>query len=558
MLGKLLSVRTQNREVAIRGQLLKVASVFLAVAALLNVPIAQHNTRLPEWLPYALVSMTVVCALVALLCHVGKVRTAGILLSSVLLALTSVAATPADLLTRPVGAVYLIPILIAGMVIGAHGVAVVSVAAIGALGGIALLSGEAWTSWTWTSITIISLSSGLLWLIIRTLEQFRAERAQAEAQARAALAALEVEYGKVEQARSINHAIIDAASDGMLLVGVNGDVLSANRRFAELFQLALATVLDRNVRTLQPDVERIFANPLDLRAFVASTLQDHERHSTLQITQETPVRRAIELLSAPVHRSNQEFLGRLYVFRDVTREREIDRMKSEFVALASHELRTPLNSIHGYVEQLLVYNHEGLTPDQQHCAQAIKRNSDRLVALVNDLLDVSRIEAGGITLDRQGVDLLVLTRYVVSMLALQFAGKRQQVTLDLPPHPVSVCGDSDRIIQILTNLLSNAWKYTPPEGTITVCVQVRDGVCCVQVQDTGIGITEADQARLFTKFFRAQSPLTQEVDGTGLGLVIARSLVELHGGRLSVRSSPGHGSTFSFTLPMSCAVGEHQ
>jgi PAS domain S-box-containing protein len=556
MHAKLFSIRTQHREVAIRGQLLMIASVLLAVAAMLNVPIAQHNPSLPVWLPYALGSMTVVCALVATLCHFGRVEAGGILLSSVLLVLTTVAAQPTDLLAGPVGAVYLIPILIAGMVIGAGGVAVVSTAAIGAFAVVAVASGEPWTPWTWTSVTIIGVSSGLLWLIIRTLEQFRAERAQAEHQARAALAALESEYAKVEQARSINRAIVDAASDGMLLVALNGVILSSNRRFAELFQLRPDDVLNHNVRDLYADAERIFANPVDLRALVKSTLQNPEDDATSVVAQQRPVPRELELFSTPVHRADRELLGRLYVFRDVTHEREIDRMKSEFVALASHELRTPLNAIQGYAEQL-IFNPQGLTAVHAQCAQAIKRNGDRLVALVNDLLDVSRIEAGGLQLQRSVVDLHLVIRYAVSMLKPQFDSKQQQVHVRFGEQAAVIDGDADRIIQILINLLSNAYKYTPTGGTVTVDVQAHTDHCRIQIHDTGIGITEADQARLFTRFFRAQNHLTQQVDGTGLGLVIVRSLVELHGGTLTVESRPGHGSTFSFTLPAAAVRQPH-
>ncbi len=180
----------------------------------------------------------------------------------------------------------------------------------------------------------------------------------------------------------------------------------------------------------------------------------------------------------------------------------------------------------------------------------IRENADRLVTLIDDLLDITRIEAGKIELKCMPLDLVPLLQEVARALRPQVEGKGQQLTLELAEALPAVVGDADRVRQILTNLLSNAQKYTPSGGSITITARGEAGRVRVSVQDTGIGLTPEDQAQLFTPFFRAQHDATQGVGGTGLGLAITRALVELHGGAIMVTSAPGQGATFTFTLPI--------
>jgi signal transduction histidine kinase len=226
---------------------------------------------------------------------------------------------------------------------------------------------------------------------------------------------------------------------------------------------------------------------------------------------------------------------------------ETNRLKTEFVSMVSHELRTPLTSIQGYAELLL--EDQQITEEQRETLTIIKKNSDRLLGLVNDLLDLSRMEAGKLDLHRASLDLARLIPQVAGSLRPLIDAKRQRLRLDLGEALPPVWADQDRVTQILTNLISNAHKYTLVEGNITVAARQDDGFVRVDVSDTGIGLSPEDQARLFTKFFRAHERSPQAGGGTGLGLVICRLLVELHGGRITVSSAPGQGSTFSFSLP---------
>jgi signal transduction histidine kinase len=224
---------------------------------------------------------------------------------------------------------------------------------------------------------------------------------------------------------------------------------------------------------------------------------------------------------------------------------EANRLKTEFVSMVSHELRTPLTSIQGYADLLL--EDERIAGEERESLTLVRKNADRLLALINDLLDLSRMEAGKLDLHRKGLDLARLIPEVAGSLRPLIETKRQRLRLDLADALPAVWADQDRVTQILTNLISNAHKYTLVEGSITVAAQRDDGFVRVDVSDTGVGLSPEDQAQLFTKFFRAHSP--QAGGGTGLGLVITRLLVELHGGRITVSSAPGQGSTFSFSLP---------
>jgi signal transduction histidine kinase len=203
----------------------------------------------------------------------------------------------------------------------------------------------------------------------------------------------------------------------------------------------------------------------------------------------------------------------------------------------------------GYTELLLEGQGGLLGERQREWLGIIGQNADRLETLIDDLLDTARIELGKIELKPTPLDLVPLVQEVARALRPQIARKGQRLTLELAAALPAIVGDADRLRQILTNLLSNALKYTPSGGRITITARQDAGGVRVAVQDTGIGLTPAEQAQLFTPFFRAQHETTQRVGGTGLGLAITRALVELHGGAITVTSVPGQGSTFSVMLP---------
>jgi PAS domain S-box-containing protein len=256
---------------------------------------------------------------------------------------------------------------------------------------------------------------------------------------------------------------------------------------------------------------------------------------------------------APVIMIN-DFLGTVSIFRDITREVEVDRLKSEFVATVSHELRTPMTAIKGYVDILTMGAAGALNENQMHFLDVVRNNIERLNGLVSDLLDVSRIESGRIKLEQGEVNLYDIAEEVVAEVLRRSQDESKPIALsldaskDLPP----VQGDSTRIRQIISNLVNNAFNYTPENGAILVNIRPEDGEVQVDVQDSGIGIKPEDQGRVFERFYRGEHPLVLATPGTGLGLPIVRQLVEMHNGRIWMKSTgvPGEGSIFSFTLPV--------
>lgn len=544
----LFVVRADDRELAVRCQLLKGAALVIGLLALAALPVGMNDPRSSSRVIVGTLGLAMVCGAVFLLAHRREVVSGGLLLTFMLLAYLSL--HRADLLlTGPHGTAFFIPVLVASLVSGATAALASGCLAILTLGLISLINGIPWTIDTVVIAFIIAMATGLLWLIIRTLERFRTERAQAEQQLRETLAVLAREYDTSEFARSELRAVLDATSEAIVLVSPDGQFLTINQRFANFFDVTADDVVGRRFAELQPEVDRIFADPRALNARIAGTASDVEQQFTTLVSQQWPVLRDLELFSTAVRGVDNKHLGRLYVLRDVTHEREVDRMKSDFVALASHELRTPLNSINGFVSLLLDGQAGDLSEQQQQLLNIVKRNSDRLSTLVTDILDLSRIESGKMELQRFSIHLVPLIRHVVTLLQPQIDAKQQRLTLDVPANLPDVFGDPDRIVQILVNLLANAHKYTPAEGSICIAVHAEQQHLRVDIHDTGVGLAPDQQEQIFTKFFRATHYMTQEVDGTGLGLAITKSLVELHEGGITVQSVQGHGSTFSFTLP---------
>jgi signal transduction histidine kinase len=227
---------------------------------------------------------------------------------------------------------------------------------------------------------------------------------------------------------------------------------------------------------------------------------------------------------------------------------EASQHKSQFLANMSHELRTPLNAILGYTELILdsVY---GDTPDKmREVLDRIQRNGRHLLGLINDVLDLSKIEAGQLNLSLADYSLKDVVQSVYSAVEALAKEKHIALKVEVPPHLPAARGDERKLTQVLLNLVGNAIKFTDT-GEVAIKASAANGSFTVAVRDTGPGIAEAEQAKIFEEFQQADSSITKKKGGTGLGLAIAKRIVELHGGRIWVESRPGHGSTFSFTLP---------
>jgi PAS domain S-box-containing protein len=233
--------------------------------------------------------------------------------------------------------------------------------------------------------------------------------------------------------------------------------------------------------------------------------------------------------------------------------RALDTMKDEFVALVSHELRTPLTSILGYLELVLEGEAGEVTDDQRHFLSVVERNSRRLLRLVGDLLFVAQIEAGKLALECEAVDLGLIVSECLEAARPRAAEKRIELVPRIAPVPL-LSGDRVRLAQLLDNLVSNAIKFTPEGGRVTVGLDHKAGSVSLEVSDTGMGIPPDEQSRLFERFFRTAGATKNAIQGTGLGLVITKAIAEAHGGRISLESEENVGTTFRVELPLQADV----
>jgi two-component system sensor histidine kinase EvgS len=260
---------------------------------------------------------------------------------------------------------------------------------------------------------------------------------------------------------------------------------------------------------------------------VAHSLEQHELQRQAESDRES--RRRLDAENRELHRVNMAH--------------------KQFVSVVSHELKTPLTAITAFADILAHAASGNLTERQVQQIGVIQRNSRRMADLVEDLLDTSRVQAGTIQLEPTRFDASLLFAELVENLGPTIAGKRQTLQAELPPGDVKVLADRRRLGQAISNLLSNASKYSEPETSISFRVSVRGRVLYIAIADQGIGISPEDQSRLFTPFFRTDNPAALSVPGTGLGLFLVKSLVELHEGEICVESEPGAGTTVRMEIP---------
>jgi PAS domain S-box-containing protein len=241
--------------------------------------------------------------------------------------------------------------------------------------------------------------------------------------------------------------------------------------------------------------------------------------------------------------------GTVYAFRDLTEERQLEQLKADFIATVSHELRTPLAAVHGAAKTLQRDDLAVGGDTFQQLLSLISEQSERLAAMVDDILLASRVESPELEIAMQRVDVAELAAEVIAA-ARAHAGDRLMLRLDAPPSLPPVAADRDKLRQVLANLVANAVKYSPTGGRVEVGMKALDGYLRIVVRDEGLGIATAEQGLIFEKFYRADANMTRGVSGSGLGLYISRELVHRMGGTISVESELDEGSTFVVTLPL--------
>jgi len=336
-------------------------------------------------------------------------------------------------------------------------------------------------------------------------------------------------YTTAENEREELAAILEGTADAIVVVNPAGRVVRLNRAAERAFGLS-AQVLGRPLAEAFPPA--------------LAELMDRARREGETVTGElaTADGRVRFCTFSPV-----PGVGWVAILQDITHLKELDRLKSEFVSTVSHDLRSPLTTVRGYADLLALQG--PLTEKQKESIERIRRAVAQMNELITDLLDLGKIEAG-IGMEMEPCALEEVVSEAVETLTPRDAEKGLKLTVELAEGLPRIQGNAGRLRQVVLNLVDNAIKYTPAGGSVHVRLQ-RDGreIVC-SVSDTGIGIAPQDQRGLFQKFYRVQNPQAEGIPGTGLGLAICRSIVEQHGGRIGVRSTPGQGSTFFFALPI--------
>lgn len=359
-------------------------------------------------------------------------------------------------------------------------------------------------------------------------------------------------------------AILQSLSDGVLVCDLYGDLLSANAASGLILQRSVEELVLSNLHDILKHLLRQRVDELPLNELLSRPTNTEGRprifRSTVQVDKQV-----FGLTMGPVLKEDGELVGALLVLRDKTREVESERLKTEFIGTMSHELRTPMTAIKGFTQLLVMGSLGAVNDTQREFLLTIQTNAERMISIINDVMELTKIETGSIDLEIRPLHLAEALSGVVTELQRLADEREHTLTISIPPGLPLVKADANRLHQILYHMISNGIKYTPKGGQVSIEAheavldnlpeRVRDRVSAerrytqINIRDTGVGIAPHEQERVFDRFYRTENPMKVEAGGTGLGLSLTKPLVELLGGRIWVESTLDEGSTFSFILP---------
>jgi two-component system phosphate regulon sensor histidine kinase PhoR len=350
---------------------------------------------------------------------------------------------------------------------------------------------------------------------------------------------IEEEISLVRSKEAKLEAILLNMFEGVMLTDRQGEIIMMNPSIRRLF------FVDSPPEGKAPI--QVIRNT-SVQSIVSRVLREERGLISEEIAVNQPEEKIFKVNGVPITR-NREIDGAILVFHDISELRRLERVRQDFVANVSHELRTPISSIKGYAETLL----DGALNDKAHAREfvdIIYRDSERLAKLIEDILDLSRIESGKMSMSLLSVNVNEAIKRSISVVEGQAKAKSIAIKGEDVTSPRIAIADDTRLSQVLVNLLDNAIKYTPHNGIVSVSTQLRGDMIQVDVSDSGIGIPEEDIPRIFERFYRVDKAHSRDLGGTGLGLSIVKHIVQAHGGNVWVKSAPGAGSTFSFTVPV--------
>ncbi len=353
--------------------------------------------------------------------------------------------------------------------------------------------------------------------------------------------------------------VIRNLAEGVMVVDKSGKVLLMNPAAEKLLGVKQSEKVGKGVTEGLKDDQLVSMTSGDLKD------GDEISKKVEVISLNDQTKRVLQASTAVIENENGQTVGMVSVLSDVTKQKQLEELKDKFVANVSHELRTPLVAIEKSLALILEKELGDVTPEQEKFLEIARRNIGRLSRLINDLLDVSKLEAGKMALKPEWVAVRESVQQVLGTLQTWAGDKKVTLKSEFSDEKVTLECDPDRLTQVLTNLAGNAMKFTPEGGAITI--DVKDGVKdndiqgeCVEIgiRDTGIGIAPEDQARIFQKFEQVSLNQPKGVSSTGLGLTIVKEIVELHGGKIWVESQSGKGSRFAFRLPKKSVIAKKE
>lgn len=384
-------------------------------------------------------------------------------------------------------------------------------------------------------------------LVLRAL-QLTAQTSSVESKVHELSAELLDKTLQLAEEKNKTLAVLTSMGEGLIVVSSEGEISQINEAACRDLDLDCEAIVGTRLKDLPAGTKIAAVGQVieNLQSTVEENGEDSSGPTRIEVQE-----KVFELSIAPIHerKSLSEPEGGVVVnLRDVTKQAEIERMKNELISIVSHELRSPLANITGYVDLVLSDPKIALTEEQRNLLQVAHKNSTKLSKLIDDMLDLSKLDAGKAEMHFDEVDLESLIAF--AHLSFRHEAEMKGVAFEkrVEGQP-KVIGDVDRLQQVLNNLVSNAIKYTPEGGEVILACRPVDNSVEISISDTGIGIAPENQAKLFQRFFRVRSSETRKIRGTGLGLSIAKSIVDAHGGRLTVASEHGKGSTFTVSLP---------
>lgn len=355
---------------------------------------------------------------------------------------------------------------------------------------------------------------------------------------------------ELEEERARTKAMLENIGDGVIGLKDMGEITYINGQVEKLLGFRqdelLGKLITKAIRMVNTKGEEIPINerPVHESLFNKKKVTD-SKHSYLKKDGEVL---PVSITATPITVGGF-VMGGVVVFRDITKEREIDRMKTEFLSLASHQLRTPLSATKWFVE-LILDDCDNLTGEQKEMMQSVFQSNERMIQLVNSLLNITRIESGRIIIEPKMTNLTELVNSVVEEIQPKLNKKSHHLAININLDVPEISIDPKLIRHVYLNLLTNAVKYTRDSGEIKVAISKTGEEIISEISDNGYGIPDSQQKRIFQKFFRADNVIKVETDGSGLGLYLAKSIVEASNGRMWFESKEGEGTTFWFSLPV--------